>query len=89
MTEAGTVKLALLLESETAVLLEAALENVTVQVDAAPELRVEGEQANEVRVTGLLSVIVAVFETPLSVAVTTAELSVVRVPAVAANVAVD
>jgi len=70
-------------------LLEAALESVTVQVDAAPELSVEGEQASEVRVAGALSVIVAVLEAPLSVAVTVADPSVEKLPAVAEKVADD
>ena len=80
----------MLLETDTAVLLAAAFDNVTVQVDKPPELRVEGMQVRELSVAaGELSVMVAVREIPLSVAVTIAEPSALRVPAVAVNVAVD
>jgi len=89
VTEAGTVRLALLSERLTAVLLEAALERVTVQVAELLEARVEGEQAREVSVAGEERVMEAVRETPLRVAVTVAEPSAVSVPVVAENVAVD
>jgi len=89
VTEAGTVRLALLSERLTAVLPEAALERVTVQVAEPLELRVEGEQAREVRVAGAERVMVAVREMPLRVAVTVADWFVVSVPVVAENVAVD
>src|SRR5262249_54050708 len=83
--EAGTVRLALSSDADTTVLLEAALDRVTVQVDEAPEARVEGEQASEVSDAGTLRAIVAVRETPLSVAVTIAELSAEKLPALAVN----
>jgi hypothetical protein len=89
VTEAGTVRLVLLLDTETVVLAVAALDRVTVQVDTAAEVSVEGEQASEVSVVSALNEIVAVLETPLSVAVMVADPSTVRVPAVAAKVAVD
>jgi len=83
------VRLALLSERLTAVLLGVALERVTVQVAEPFEERVEGEQAREVRVTGAERVMEAVRETPLRVAVTVADPSAVSVPVVAENVAVD
>jgi len=89
VTEAGTVRLALLSDRLTTVLLEAALDRVTVQVAELLEERVEGEQAREVRVAGAERVMVAVRETPLRVAVTVADESEVSVPVVAENVAVD
>ena len=89
VTEAGTVRLALLSERLTAVLLETALERFTVHVAEPLELRVEGEQAREVRVASVARVMVAVRETPLRVAVTVADPSAVSVPVVAENVAVD
>ena len=89
VAEAGTVRLALLLASETAVLAVAALDKVTVQVEAAADINVEGEQDSEVSVAAAVSEMVAVLETPLSVAVTTADASTAKLPAVAAKVAVD
>ena len=83
------MRLALLSETVTAVLLLAALERVTVQVEEAPEPRVEGEQVSEERVGAALRVMVAVCEVPLSVAVTTADPSALKVPAVAVKVAED
>jgi len=89
VTEAGTVRLALLSERLTAVLLEAALERVAVQVAEPLELRVDGEQAREISVVGAERVMEVVRETPLRVAVTVADPSAVSVPVVAENVAVD
>ena len=76
-------------DSETTVLAVTALDSVTVQVETAAEVSVEGEQASDVSAADALSAIVAVFETPLSEAVTTAEASTAKLPAVAAKVAVD
>ena len=72
-TEAGVVSSELLSDSVTVVLAVAALLNVTVQVLAALEPRVVGVQASEESVTAAAKEMVAVFETPLSVAVTTAD----------------
>ena len=63
----------LLSDSVTTVLAVAALLNVTVQVLAALEPRVVGLHATEESVTAAARLIVAVFDTPLSVAVTTAD----------------
>jgi len=89
VTEAGTVRLVLLSERLTAVLLETALDRVAVQVAEPFDERVDGEQAREVRVAWVARVMVAVRETPLRVAVTVADPSAVSVPVVAENVAVD
>ena len=72
-TDAGVVSSELLSDSVTVVLAVAALLNVTVQVLAALEPRVVGVHASEESVTAAAKVMVAVFETPLSVAVTTAD----------------
>ena len=72
-TEAGVVSNELLSDSVTTVLAVAALLNVTVQVLAALEPRVVGLHATEESVTAAARLIVAVFDTPLSVAVTTAD----------------
>ena len=72
-TDAGVVSSELLSDSVTVVLAVAALLNVTVQVLAALEPRVVGVHASEESVTAAARVMVAVFETPLSVAVTTAD----------------
>ena len=74
VTEAGTVSVALLSESVTAVPpMGAALERVMVQVLVPLEFRLVGEQAREERVTGATRLMVAVLETPLRVAVTVAD----------------
>ena len=73
VTEAGVVSRALLSETVTAVAEVAALLRVTVQVAEALEPRVVGEQAREERVTAEARVMVAVFETPLRVAVRIAD----------------
>ena len=73
VTDAGVVSSELLSDSVTVVLAVAALLNVTVQVLAALEPRVVGVHASEESVTAAAKLIVAVFETPLSVAVTTAD----------------
>ena len=72
-TDAGVVSSELLSDSVTVVLAVAALLNVTVQVLAALEPRVVGVHASEESVTAAAREMVAVFETPLSVAVTTAD----------------
>ena len=73
VTDAGVVSSELLSDSVTAVLAVAALLKVTVQVLAALEPRVVGVHASEESVTAAARQMVAVFETPLSVAVTTAD----------------
>jgi hypothetical protein len=74
VTDAGTVTAALLSETETTVPpVGAALERVTVQVLVALEARVVGLHASEERVMGAVRLMVAVWETPLRVAVTTAD----------------
>ena len=73
VTDTGVVSSELLSDSVTTVLAVAALLNVTVQVLAALEPRVVGLHATEESVTAAARLIVAVFETPLSVAVTTAD----------------
>ena len=72
-TDAGVVSSELLSDSVTVVLAVAALLRVTVQVPAALEPRVVGVQVSEESVTAAAREMVAVFETPLSVAVTTAD----------------
>ena len=72
-TDAGVVSKELLSDSVTVVLAVAALLNVTVQVLAALEPRVVGVHASEESVAAAAKEMVAVFETPLSVAVTTAD----------------
>ena len=69
--------------------LGALLERVTVHVAVAPELSDDGEQTKELSEAGANSEIEAVRETPLSDAVTTAVLFVVRVPAPAVKLAAD
>lgn len=91
VTEAGTVRLLLLSEMETVVLLGTVADNVTVQVDEPLEVNVVGAQLSELSVgvgAGPFSVTVDVLDIPSSVAVTIAELLDVRVPAVAVNAAV-
>ena len=73
VTDTGVVSSELLSDSVTTVLAVAALLNVTVQVLAALEPRVVGLHATEESVTAAARLIVAVFDTPLSVAVTTAD----------------
>ena len=74
VTEAGTVRSALVLESETAEPpVGAALVNVTVQVLAALEFRLVGLQLRAETRTGAARLIVAVFDWPASVAVTVAD----------------
>ena len=72
-TDAGVVSSELLSDSVTVVLAVAALLNVTVQVLTALEPRVVGVQASDESVTAAARLMVAVFETPLIVAVTTAD----------------
>jgi hypothetical protein len=74
VTEAGTVSTTLLSESVTKVPpAGAALERVTVQVLVPPEFKLVGEQAREERVTAATRLMVAVWKTPLRVAVTMAD----------------
>ena len=72
VTEAGTVRAALLLDKVTAVAADAVLLRVTVQVLEAPEPRLVGLQATEESTVGATRLRVAVWETPLKVAVTMA-----------------
>ena len=72
VTDAGTVSSALLPDTVTAVAAVGAFERVTVQVLLAEEFRLVGEQASDVNVTGATRLMVAVLDTPLSVAVTVA-----------------
>jgi hypothetical protein len=89
VTEAGTVKVVLLSEIASAKPPDgAALLNVTVQVLAAPEARLEGLQLSAEGVAGATKVSVLVAEVELAVAVTTAVASAVTALTVAANVAV-
>jgi hypothetical protein len=70
VTEPGVVNAELLSEIVTAAPpLGAAEVRVTVQVLAAPEVRVVGLQASEERLTGAVRLIAALLETPLRVAV--------------------
>ena len=71
-TDAGTVSRALLSDTVTVVAAVGALESVTLQVLLADEFRLVGEQASDVSVTGATRPMVAVLDTPLSVAVTVA-----------------
>ena len=73
VTEAGTLSSALLLDSETDdPPVGAALESVTVQVEAPALTRLAGVQVNVDTVAGALRFKVAVREDALRVAVTTA-----------------
>jgi len=88
VTEAGTVRTELLLESDTvAPPLGAAAERVTVQALLDPELRVVGLQVRAVTRTGAIRVKVVVWEAVFKVAVIVALWFVVRVPAVAVKMA--
>ena len=63
VTDAGTVRAATLLESDTAAPPEpAAADNVAVQVEVAPAARLAGAQDNELRTTGANSESEAVWE---------------------------
>ena len=72
VTDAGVVSSALLPDTVTVVAAVGAFDRVTVQVLLVEEFRLVGVQASEVRVTGATRLIVAVLDTPLSVAVTVA-----------------
>ena len=73
-TDAGTLTAALLLESATVVAALAVPESVTVQVDAAFEATVDGEQVTLVTVTvaGAVTVNGALADPPFSEALTVA-----------------
>jgi hypothetical protein len=81
-TEAGTVRLALLLESPTLMAVEAALLRFTVQETAAPEATLDG-QVTEDNEAGAVTVRLNVREVPLIEAVRTAVVSVVTAAALA------
>ena len=89
VTDAGAVSAVLLSETVTAdPPLGAAPESVTVQVEAAPETTLAGAQPRLLTVTAAgVTVTLAVFELPLSDAVTVTAWFAVTVPAVAVNVA--
>lgn len=92
VTDAGTVTAEVLLEDRaTAVAEVTALDNVTVQVEAAPALTDAGEQVRVlgVVVTGASRLIEAVRDTPFSVAVTVAVAAAVKMPVVAENATED
>jgi hypothetical protein len=87
VTEAGTVRAAALLESDTAAPLEpAALESVTVQEEVPAEVRLVGVHDNELTSVEGTTEIDAVEELPFKAAVTTASWLVETEPAVAENV---
>jgi hypothetical protein len=89
VAEAGTVREALLLASDTAAPpAGAALLSVTVHAAAAPEERVEGLHATEETTVAAASEMVAFAEDPFQLAVTRADASAAIVPAVALKVAV-
>jgi len=89
VTDEGTVSSVLLSDTATAVPpAGAAPESVTVHVLLPDELRLAGEQLNDVSDTGTIRLIAAVRDTLPSVAVTVALPLDVIVPAVAVNVAV-
>ena len=70
--EDGTVSSALLLESATTVAEDGALESATVHVLLAREPNPVGEHTRDVSVAGVTRLMVAVCDTPFSVAVTVA-----------------
>ena len=89
VTEAGTVRAALLLDNATEdPPVGAAWDKVTVQVDEPPEVTVFGEQAKVVTVVFGDTVTEAVAELPFKEAVNVTAVDVVAVPALAVNVAV-
>jgi len=69
VTDAGVVSSALLPDTVTVVAAVGAFDRVTVQVLLAEEFRLVGEQAKDVSVAGATKLMVAVLDTPLSVAV--------------------
>jgi small basic protein len=88
-TDAGTVRAALLDDRDTAVAVVGdAVGRVTVQVLVAPDVRLEGLQVSDDRLTGACSESVLVADVPLSVAVMVALPLVVIVPAAAVKFAV-
>jgi hypothetical protein len=73
VTEAGTVSAALLSETATEVLAVGAADNVTVQVDVAPDAIEEGEHcSDDTVIAGDVIVTEAVCELPFNEAVTVA-----------------
>src|SRR5262249_51965242 len=88
LTLAGTVMLALLLDSPTLTALEEAAVKVTVQLDVPGAFTVPGEQLKLLSWAAAVRLIVAGWLTPLRVAVTVALWLVAIVPDVAAKVAV-
>ena len=87
VTLPGTVALVLLLDSETAnPPADAASVNVTVQADVPGTLTLAGVQDKPLNVVAAFKVTEAVRVCPFQLAVTVAVWSLLRVPAVAANV---
>jgi hypothetical protein len=90
ITDAGTPRAELLSLNVTAYPLPgAALVNPTVQVEEAPEITVDGEQASEERTAGATSENETVAEEPFSVALNTALASPVTAATVAVKAALD
>jgi hypothetical protein len=86
VTFAGTLTAALLLDSETTALPDAALFRLTVQLDVPPLATVDGVQLSELTSAVALAVTdTVVCAVPLYVAVIVAVWPVVTVPAVAVN----
>jgi hypothetical protein len=88
VTEAGTVSELLLSEIATGRLAAVAELSVTVHVPLAPEVSVVGAHTSDVRVTGGVRLMEAVFMLPLNVVVTVAVCAMATVTAVALNVPV-
>jgi hypothetical protein len=88
VTEAvGTGRRALLLDNETtAPPVSAGVLSVTVQVVAAPPLRLVGVQVRELSIIGASRLMLAVCEIPFNVAVKVAVWLLATVPAIAVNV---
>lgn len=88
VTEGGTVRAALLSETATEVLAEAAADNVTVHVEVPPDVTVDGEHCSrETVAAGGVMVSDAVAETPLNEAVIVTGWLLVTDPAVAVKLA--
>jgi hypothetical protein len=86
VTDAGTVKAAVLVDSVTVA--PPVCETVTVQVELPPDTTLVGTHATPLTTVAVASEMVAVCVLPFSVAVMVAVWSLVNVPAVAVKVAV-
>ncbi|MBV6465992.1 MAG: hypothetical protein PGMFKBFP_01289 [Anaerolineales bacterium] len=89
VTDAGTVRLALLSDTATVVFAVAAFDRLTVHVADAPDPREDGVHASEVNTAGLTRVTATDCVTPFNEAVTVAVPSAVTVPAVAEKLPLD